>query len=163
MKSEIFCFNLESWLNGKNDTLYFIGDSRTGKSTFSKKLKYFSGIKDIEIIEDFQISDFSLNEEEKIKGIKYIACSNLCVEYCHLDLKVDSIIFFCHIPFYKFIFTIFHRFEYKETFMQYLRLYKFNLYEKQLRRYYKNESKIFGKPVFDLQQLFAEIQAYIHR
>lgn len=162
MKTEIFCFNIESWLNDKNDTLYFLGNSRTGKSKFSKKLKYFSGIKDIKIIEDFQISDFSLNRE-KIKGKKYIVCSNLCIEYCHLDLKTDSIIFFCHIPWYKLIFTLFYRLKNKETFMQYLRLYKFNAYEKQLRRYYKNESKIFGKPVFNLQQLFAEIQAYVHR
>ena len=161
MKSKIFCFNIEDWLDGKNDVLYFLGNSRTGKSRFSKKLKHFSGIKNVEIVEDSDVEIFS--RSEKIEGKKYIVCSNTCVMCCPVDLKKDSIIFFRHIPFYKLIFTIFHRLENKETFLQYVRLFKFNAYEKQLRRYYKNESKIFGKPVFDLQQLFAEIQAYIHR
>lgn len=154
--TKIYCFNLEKWLTGENKELFFYGNCAAGKSFLAKKLsKYFN---DSNIVEDIEIEKYFLSRHNCIKSHTIIA-SNLSIYYHNVDITKDSIIFVK-----SFSISLFFRRVIRKGILTALKpKVSFNLYEKQFMRFYKNESKILGKQIFCTQQLFTEIQAYLHR
>ena len=78
--TKIYCFNFEKWLLGENKELFFVGNSRAGKSFIVKKLnKLLSS----NIIEDTNIDSYFIDKNLK-KEKNTIIASYLFIYYTEL-------------------------------------------------------------------------------